>query len=379
MTKEELGAISVEKQDGSLVRISGEIPFSYLEKHRGAALKSIGKDVEIDGFRKGHIPEHILVGKVGEMAVLSEMAERALKEVYPEVVREHGLDVIGYPKISITKIAVHNPLGFAAEVAVVPDITLPDYKAIAKDINTKRESDEVTPEEVDEQIKDIQRQKAAYERLQEKAAEKAETEKKDIGEVTELPTPETVRKNGEDEENELPIPELTDEYVKTLGQPGQFTSVDDFRSKLKEHLKVQKAQDITSRHRAKITDAIIAKTNIEVPQVMVDAEINQMFTQMEEDLNRAQLKFEDYLSHIKKSREDLTKEWVPSAEKRAKLQLILNEIAKQEGIEPDKGKVDHEISHLLENYKDADERRVRTYVESVLTNEAVLTMLENAT
>ena len=63
--------------------------------------------------------------------------------------------------------------------------------------------------------------------------------------------------------------------------------------------------------------------------------------------------------------------------KRAKLQLVLNEIAEKENIEPDKSKVDHEVSHLLEHYKDADETRVRIYVESILRNEAVLKMLED--
>ena len=109
---------------------------------------------------------------------------------------------------------------------------------------------------------------------------------------------------------------------------------------------------------------------------MIDAEMNQMFAQMSEDLERAQLKIDDYLEHIKKSREDLVKEWTPNAEKRAKLQMVLNAIAKAESITPDPSIVDHEISNLLDKYKDADETRVRVYVESVMTNDAVMKMLE---
>ena len=125
-----------------------------------------------------------------------------------------------------------------------------------------------------------------------------------------------------------------------------------------------------------ITDSIIEKTEVTLPQVMIDAEINQMFAQMEEDLTRAQLKMDDYLSHVKKTRDDLIKEWTPSAEKRAKLQLVLNEIAEKENVEPDKGAVDQQVSGLLEQYKEADEARVRVYVESMLQNEAVMKMLE---
>ncbi len=195
--------------------------------------------------------------------------------------------------------------------------------------------------------------------------------------MTELPTPETVAKEVVRQLAD-PLPELTDELVKTLGQPGQFNSIAEFKEKIKEHLTIEKERDVTSRHRAKITDAIEEKSVIELPQVMIDAELGQMFAQMEEDLTRAQLTIDDYLGHIKKTRDDLKKEWSPTAEKRAKLQLILNAIAKKEEVRPDSGKVDHEVSHLLEHYKDADERRVRIYVESVLTNDAVMQMLENA-
>lgn len=386
MTQDELKNLTVTHNVDSTVTISGEVPFSYLEAERKASIKYFGKDMEIDGFRKGHVPENMVVERVGEMTLLTDMAERALAAVYPKIVEHNELDIIGYPQISITKIAMGNPLGFKATVAIVPEVKLPDYLQIAKDVNTKRESSEVTDEEVTKQIEDILRQKQAYERLQKKAAAKKEAEESGIT----LPTPDTVEEasatigstpdaSGEasDEASETDVvPELTDDFVKTLGQPGQFDSVADFKNKIREHLTIEKAREVTSAHRAKLTDAIIEKSEMVIPKVMIEAELNQMFAQMEEDLNRAQLKMDDYLGHIKKTREDLMAEWTPAAEKRAKLQLVLNEIAKKEEIKPDAGSVDHEVSHLLEHYKDADERRVRTYVESVLTNEAVLKKLE---
>lgn len=382
MTKDELEQISIEKKENSSVAISGEIPFSYLEKHRAAAINKLGEDVEVPGFRKGHVPEKQLVEQVGENTLLHEMAERALAEVYPTIVQENELDVIGYPQIGITKLAFDNPLGFNATVAVMPEITLPDYKKIASEQNTEKESTEVTDEDVEAQIKDILRQKVAYERLQEKAAKQqdaGEEKKDDLGATTELPTPESVQEKEEDVDPEnLPLPELTDEYVKTLGQPGQFESVDDFKKKIREHLEIEKQREATSAHRAKITDAIIEKTELDIPQVMIDSEINQMFGQMEGDLTRAGLTMDSYLEHIKKSKEDLVQEWTPAAKKRAKLQLILNEIAKKEETKPDPSMVDQEVSRLLEEHKDADEERVRVYVASVLTNEEVMKMLENA-
>lgn len=384
MTHEELSLITVEKLPGSQVKITGEVPYVYLEKYRAHAVEHVQHGIEMPGFRPGHIPEAILIQKVGEMALITDMAEHALEDAYREIVAHHAIDVVGHPQVSITKLAKDNPLGFSITVPVMPDFSLPDYKKIAGTINKDKESTEVTDDDVTAQIEEILRQKVAYERLQEKARLKAEVEKQKaaLGD-TALPTPESEAQKAVDEAVEdpstLPLPELTDEYVKTLGTPGQFNTVQEFKDKIREHLTVQKAQDVAARHRAKFTDDIIDKTDIVLPQVMIDAEINQMFAQMNEDLARANLKIEDYLNHIKKSKEDLIAEWTPAASKRAKLQLVLNKIAKEESITPDSSLVDHEVSGLLERYKDADESRVRVYVSSVLQNDAVMKMLEETT
>lgn len=160
---------TITKEEGSQIKIEGEIPFEELLKHREKAVKHIGKDMTLPGFRKGNIPEKTIVAQVGEMAILSEMAERALATAYPEALKFHKVDAIGYPEISLTKLAQDNPLGFTALVAVLPEFTLPDFKKIAAGVNKDKASSEVTEEEVEKQIKDILRQKLAYERLQGKA------------------------------------------------------------------------------------------------------------------------------------------------------------------------------------------------------------------
>lgn len=369
---------TVTTEPGSTVKIVGEIPFAQLQKQRTAAIKALGKNMTLPGFRKGNIPEKMIIAQVGETAILSEMAERSLREVYPQALAEHKVEAIGYPQIQITKLAEGNPLGFTATVAVLPQIILPDFKEIAKEANGSRASDEVTDEELETQIKDIMRQKAAYERLQ----DKAQTHTHADGTVHEGPDHDEEGNPIEDHDHEdgapdTPLPELTDAYVQTLGHEGQFTSVDDFKAKIREHLAIQKKQDNAAAHRAKITDAIIEKTQVELPAILIDSELEQMFAQMNEDLDRANLKMEDYLAHIKKTREDLKNEWTPAAEKRAKLQLVLNEIAKEEKITPEKEQLEEQVRQLKEQYKDADEARVRIYVASVMQNEAVMKMLES--
>lgn len=361
-------AFTVEKIDGSQVKISGELPYVELESERAAAIVALGKNVELDGFRKGNVPQNILEKHLGEMNILSEMAERAISHAYMHILDAHEIEAIGHPKIELTKIAPENPLAFTVTVAVIPEITLPDYKAIAKRLNTDKPTDEVTDADVDKQINDILRQKAAYERLQKKSAmsdeEKAAEKEEDLIQT-------------EADLDKLEIPELTDEVAKSFGQPGQFESVDDLKTKLREHLGIEKKNENIAKHRGNLTDAIVEVSTIELPRILIESELDQMLAQMQEDLNRSELKMDDYLSHIKKTKEELVKDWEPAAEKRAKLQLVLNEIAKQEKIVPAKDKVDEQAKVLMDKFKDADEHRVRLYVASVLLNEDVMQKLES--
>lgn len=389
----------VTKEEVSQLKIEGEIPFEILEKYRAKTIKSYGKDMEIDGFRKGHVPDAEVVKRVGEMTILSDMAERAISEAYGEACKHHNIDAIGYPQIAITKIAAGNPLGFTATVAIMPEITLSDYKKIASEINKDKATTDVTNEEIEKQIKDILRQKIAYERMQANAAnpKKSKTQEKDADSITDLPTPEsekskketsthvdgTINKEPEhNNDNELKavtddeLPELTDEYVKELGQLDQFKTADEFRSKIKEHLTIEKEKTVNTAHRVRITDKIVEESKMVLPKILIDSELEQMFAHMNEDIKKANLKMDDYLTHIKKTKEDLRKEWEPAAEKRAKLQLVLNEIAKNENTKPDQSQLDAQVNQLLEQHKDADEARVRVYVSSVMTNEAVMKMLE---
>jgi len=361
-------AFTIEELPDSQVKITGELSYAELASERNAALVALGKNVELDGFRKGHVPTPILEKHIGTMNILSEMAERAIAHSYPHILAAFEIDAIGHPHIEVTKIAPENPLAFTATVAVVPTFKLPDYESIAKEINLAKPTDEVTNAEVDAKVQEIQKSKRAYDRMQElsqqqPAAGEAKASMEEVQAKVEKDT-------------DAPLPELTDEYVKTLGQPGQFEDVAGFKTGLREHLTAEKKQHNAAKHRADITDAIIKKTDITLPQILIDSEINQMFAQMEDDLKRSELKMDDYLTHIKKTKEDLATEWKPAAQMRAQLQLILNEIAKDKEISPDEAEVANQTAALKTKFKDADEHRVKLYVTSMLQNESVMKHLE---
>lgn len=332
--------IKVEELESSEVEIKGEIPTDILSKYRPQIIKTLSKDAEFDGFRKGHVPENVLIQKIGEVPILHETAEKILQESYAEIILENKLDVVGPPHVAITKLAPGNPVEFTIKVALMPTITLPDYKKIAGGIvkNKKKEKLEVTDEEVDEVMKSIKENKAKIEKI------------------------------------EGDLPELTDEDVQKLGD---FKDLTDFDTKLRENMLKEKEMKQKEQLRIEISEAVIEKSKIPLPQLFVDVELDKMIGELRGRIEQMGLSFEDYLNHSKKTEEDLRNDSKEEAEKRAKLQLVLNEIVKKEEIKPDEEKVEKEVNHVLEHYKDADKDRAKVYVESLLTNEAVFNLLES--
>ena len=155
--------IEIKLLPNSEVEIIGEISAEIFMSGRSNAIKEFSDNAEMDGFRKGKIPEDILIKNIGIGAVLEKMAVIALEKEYPKIISEHKVRAIGRPEITLTKLAENNPLGFKVTTSALPEITLPDYKSIAKKIMAKKE-------EVSEENKAQEKERRRMEIL-EKAAE----------------------------------------------------------------------------------------------------------------------------------------------------------------------------------------------------------------
>ena len=138
--------ISVQKLPKSELEMKVEIPAKDLDSFIEKAVLEFGKDLEIEGFRKGHAPKEIIKEKIGQQKILQTAAEMAIRENYLKAVSENKIEPLGQPKIEILKLASCNPLEFKATVPVLPQIKLPDYKKIASQV--KKREVEVTPEEI---------------------------------------------------------------------------------------------------------------------------------------------------------------------------------------------------------------------------------------
>jgi trigger factor len=152
--------------------------------------------------------------------------------------------------------------------------------------------------------------------------------------------------------------------------------VDDFKTKIKENLLKEKEIKEKDKKRADILEGIIKDSKIEMPKIIVEGELEKMLAQFKDDLAGSGASYDDYLKHIKKTEDDLRKEWRDIAVKRGKSQIILNTIAKENNISATEEEIKKEMENILSHHKDADRFRVRMFVETFLTNDLVFQFLE---
>jgi len=347
--------IEIKKLERSQIELTAEIPAEEFDSYRSQAIKHLGSHVDLPGFRKGHVPEKMLEEALGEMRIMEEMANRAIQNSFPKIVESEKLDAIGQPEVSVTKMAMGNPLEFKVRVAVVPEVPLPDYKKIAQKTLAKESPVEVTDQEVEDTIVEIQKLHARQ----------AAAAKKDA-------SPSAASASEETEDLELPV--FDDAFVKSLGD---FKDLADFKIKLRENISAEKTQKAKDKARISMMDAIMAKTTIDLPEVIVAGELDKMMAQMKYDIERMGVTFEDYVRHAKKTEDDMRKEVTPDAEKRAKYQLILNKIAEVEEIKPDMKEAEARVDELLKEHPEANRQRALIYVVSNMLNQAVFDLLEN--
>jgi FKBP-type peptidyl-prolyl cis-trans isomerase (trigger factor) len=331
----------ITKSAKGTVTIEGELSHDELAKHRSHVISKLGRDIEIPGFRKGHVPEKMIVDRVGEGALLQEMAEHALSEHYPKMLAHHDIDAIGRPAVTITKLAPGNPLGFKIETAILPKLELPDYTALAKKHLEKSKKEEIVVTD------------------------------DDISKFIETALRERNERKGE---KDAPLPEMTDDLVKEFGA---FKDIADFKTKIKDGILQDKKYKAREALRVAILNDITDHTKAVMPDILVEAELDKMYSQFMRDIERFGLKPAEYMEHIKKTEDDLRKEWRQDAEKSAKQQLILHDIGTIEKIEASPDEIKKETDHILSHHKDAKRENVEAYVATALANQKVIEFLEN--
>lgn len=346
---------TITKLDKSRVEIKASVEAKKFDSYKTKALENIGQVAKVDGFRPGHVPTNILEKHVGDAGILDEMAQMAIMEAYPTILLDNKIDAIGRPEIAITKVAMGNDLEFTVTTAVLPTVTLADYKKVAKEANKTEVTPVVEDSEIDAALLEL-RQMRAHQKMHDEGHEHHDHDHTKI--------------------EEKDLPELTDEFVQSMGK---FEGIEDFKIKLRENLLKEKNDREIEKKRIVLVDGIIDGSTIDLPDMLVDFELDKMMQQFAHDISMMGMTMEDYMKRIEKTEADLKKDWLENATKRAKMQLILDEIATKEKIAPTDEEIQGEINKILDMYQnkaDISEERARAYVTQILTNAKVFEYLE---
>ncbi len=335
------------------IELKASIPASAMEIYREESLKELQKTAKLDGFRPGKVPLERLIAIYGEAQLLRLAAERAIQTELPEILAKENLLIVEAPRVQTDTPEPGKPLAFTARASLPPEVKLPEWKKIAQKHSAKKESVTVSDDEYTEAQTHIRRERARIEKV-----EKGEDQQKAFEASKALP--------------EADLPPLDEEFAKSLGYESEAKFLESLKTNILSEKEAQKKQQL----RNAILEDIVKEASIHYPVVMREYELDDMETRIKDDLARMGASYEQYLIEVKKTREELRKEWQEAADKRAKTRLILSEIARQEKIVADAETIEAELKHAKEHYKEVDENNLRSGIAHAMRNEKVLKLLE---
>lgn len=395
--------VKVKELEGNQVELSVEVEAEQVDKAIAKAYKKIANQIEVPGFRKGKIPRDIIDAKVGKEAVLEEAKNELVDRTYYQAIIQEKLKPIDRPEISEVVIAEGKPLKYKAKVEVQPKMELPDYSVV----KVERPEVEVSEEDVNTEVEKLRERFARLETTKTRPAQKGdyalisftgyvdgkEHEKAsmqdymvEIGSNTLMPPfedhllgtqagdikefsihfPENHHEKsiaGKDvqfrvivkEIKEKVLPELDDEFAKQIGS---FESLDELKQLLRDRLKEIKEQQAEADLNNEIVKQYVEAVEVEIPEKMIDREIDEMVTDLAYQLAQQGMTFDEYMSYLNQTPEQMRESMKGDAEKRVKTRLVLEALAEKEGIKVTEEEIEEEIKLIAERaQKTPDEVR----------------------
>lgn len=332
--------ITIKDKEPSEKEIHVTIPAEEMREYADKAAKSLGGDLELKGFRKGKAPLEIIKEHLGEQRIWEQAAEDAFGTTYAQAVKEHGLAAVSAPQVTVEKLAPNNEFIYTAVVAIFPDVELPEIYKIAKKIREKEK-----------------REVEVSEKEMERALEWLKKSRK--------------------------VEEINDEFAKEVGG---FENVAALRKNIFEGLKQEKEAKEQERIRLLILQEIAKEASIKLPQSLLDEERGKMMRELENRVSQMGLSMEDYLTHVKKTKEEIQEGWDERAKERVEAGVILQAIGEQEKVQISEEEVEERVKHYLAHYPSPQEaekelgsaKGLRSYVQGILRNEKVFALLDGA-
>lgn len=385
-----------EKLEGNRGVLTIEVDAEKVNEGLDAAFKKVVKQVNVPGFRKGKMPRGMFEKRFGVESLYQDAVDYLLPEAYANAIDETGIEPVDRPEIDVEQIEQGKNLIFKATVTVKPEVKLGEYKGLeVKPLETN-----VTDEDVNSELTSLQERQAELAVKEEGKAEtgdtvvmdfegfvdgeafeggKAENYSLELGSGQFIPGFEdqlTGTSAGESKEVEVTfpeeyhaaelagkpatfkvtvheiktkqLPELDDEFAKDADE--EVETLDALKEKIKTRLEESKKHEAEHHVRDTVVEAAAANAEMEIPAAMVDTEVNRMMQEFEQRLQMQGMNLELYFQFSGQDEAALREQMKEEAEKRVRVNLTLEAIAKAENIEVSDEEVTEELNKMAEMY-----------------------------
>ena len=382
---------TVEKISSNKVKLSFDIDAAQFDAAMDKAYIKVRGQVNIPGFRKGKAPRKLIENMYGEGVFYDEAFELVFDEVYGPAIDENKVEVVDRPEIEIGQIGAGKNLQFTCEVFVKPDVTLGEYKGV----EVKKEKTEVTDAQVDAKVEEERGKQATEVAVEGRAVAEGDTVNLDyagsvdgvafaggtaegqtlkigshsfipgfeeqmvgmnIGEEKDLDVtfPEEyhakelagkkavfhVKVNGI---TETQLPSLDDDFAKDISE---FDTLEEYKADIRAKLEAQAAERDQNAFTNAVIEKVIANATVEIPEAMIERQIDSMMRDFEYRLASQGLKLADFMKYTGQDEKAFRANYRDQAEKSVRAHLVLEAVEKAEAIDATEEQIDAQIAQF---------------------------------
>ena len=389
-------SVQVEKLEKNMAKLTIEVSAAEFEKALEDAFLKNKNKISVPGFRKGKVPRQMVEKMYGPEIFYEDAANALIPDAYSKALDECEEDIVSSPEIDVTQIEKGKSFIFTATVALKPEVKLGKYKGVKVEatevtvtdeevdakIEKERENNARTIEVTDRPVKDGDMTVLDFEGFVDGVAfdgGKGENYPLTIGsgafipgfeeqlvgaeigkevevnvtfpedyQAEELKGKAAVFKCTIKEIKEKELPALDDEFASEVSE---FDTLEEYKKDVKETLTIEKEKAAREAKEAAVIDAIIADSDMDIPEAMVTTQQKQMIDEFAQRMQMQGLSMEQYLQFTGASLDKMMEQVKPQAETRIKSRLVLEAVAAKEGIEATEEDYEEEIKTMAEVYQ----------------------------
>lgn len=395
LRRTKLEKTALEKLDNNKVKLTIHVGQDSFEEGMQKSYLKNRKSISIPGFRKGKVPRKVMEQYFGESILYEDAINEVFPPAYDQAVKETGIEPVDRPELDIVQIGNGQDFIFTAEVTVKPEVELGQYKGLEVD----RVEYIVTDEEVEERIKQTLEQNARWVSVEDRpvktgdrvildysgsidgelfeggTAEKQNLEigsghfipgfeeqmvGMELGEEKDLKVTFPEEYHAEElkgkeatfhvklhEIKEKELPDLDDEFAKDVSE---FDTLDEYRADIKQKLEKNAEERSNTELKNNLIDLAVNNAKVDIPDVMVDFELDNMLRDIDNQLRYNGLNIESYLKIANTSIDDFRAQYKDDAYNRVKTQLVIEAIGKAENIEVSEEDYEKQYELLAKQY-----------------------------